>query len=103
MRASKRPQGSTLEIRQLEALFAVISARHFGRAANILGISQPLLSMRLKNLERIVGERLLERRPRVRLTPAGEAFRLYAEQALQEIEGGIVAAKKAARGVTGRL
>jgi DNA-binding transcriptional LysR family regulator len=87
----------------LEAFLAVVSAGHFGRAAHALGISQPLLSMRLRNLEKSVGEQLLERRPHVSPTLAGTAFRAYAERAMDEIRSGTLAAHKAARGITGRL
>lgn len=48
---------------------------HFGRAAEACGISQPALSLQMKELEDILGATLVERGARrIRLTTFGESF-----------------------------
>ena len=62
-------------MRGLQAFRVLADVRHFGRAAERLGISQPPLSIRIRQLERQLGVRLFQRsRTGVRLTPAGEAL-----------------------------
>jgi DNA-binding transcriptional LysR family regulator len=64
-----------LELRYLAALEAIADERSFGRAADRLGYTQSAVSQQIAALERIVGERLIERPPgqrRVTLTDAGE-------------------------------
>ena len=48
-------------LKQLRYLSVLAGAGHFGRAAELAGVSQPALSMQIKELERILGGPLVER------------------------------------------
>lgn len=52
-----------LSFRQLRYLKALAEHRHFGRAADACSVSQPALSMQIRELERRLGTELVERRP----------------------------------------
>ena len=64
-----------LTLRQLRYFEALARHGHFGRAAEACAISQPALSMQVRELEEALGAALFERGARqVRLTGVGEAF-----------------------------
>ncbi len=71
-----------LELRHLIALKAIAEERSFGRAARRLGYTQSAISQQLAGLERIVGQRLVDRpggpRP-VSLTEAGQLLLSHAD------------------------
>src|SRR6266511_531346 len=71
-----------VELRHLAALQAFAEEGSFGRAAERLGYTQSAVSQQIAMLERIVGERLVERpggpRP-VTLTEAGRLLLTHAE------------------------
>jgi len=102
--SSVRPkQGRTIdvEMRQLRYFVAVAEERHFGRAADVLGITQPGLSQQIKNLERVIGAQLLERDKRhVALTKVGEVFLHYARLAIELTDRGLESARMAGHGKT---
>ncbi len=50
-------------LRQLRYLQALVQHRHFGRAAEACAVSQPALSMQIRDLEKELGVELVERRP----------------------------------------
>lgn len=52
-----------ITLRQLRYLSALARTRHFGRAAEECAVSQPALSMQVRELERELGVDLVERRP----------------------------------------
>lgn len=61
-----------MTLRQLRYLAALAEHGHFGRAAEACAISQPALSMQIRELERQLGVELIERRPgQVALTEIG--------------------------------
>lgn len=60
-------------IDKLELLLALAKERHFGRAAESCGVTQPTMSTSLKQLEEILGVMLVQRGSRfVGFTPEGE-------------------------------
>jgi LysR family hydrogen peroxide-inducible transcriptional activator len=64
---------SQMTVRQLRYFDALAHHSHFGRAAAACAISQPALSMQIKELEETLGAVLMERGARqVRLTKFGE-------------------------------
>jgi DNA-binding transcriptional LysR family regulator len=78
-----------VELRHLAALEAVAREGTFGRAAVSLGYTQSAISQQIQTLERIVGERLLERPggPRaVSLTEAGALLLRHAEPIIARLQ-----------------
>ena len=68
-----------ITFKQLRYFDALARHGHFGRAAEASAISQPALSMQIKELEENLGLPLFERGTRVvRLTGFGEEFRARA-------------------------
>jgi len=62
-----------VSLRQLRYFDALAAHSHFGRAAAICAVTQPALSMQIKELEEALGTTLIERGARqVRLTRFGE-------------------------------
>lgn len=92
-----------IELRHLRYFIAVAEDLSFSKAAERLGMAQPPLSQQIQRLETLVGHPLFERRPRVRLTAAGEAFLLAARRALAQVEQGVEATHRAARGEIGTV
>ncbi len=74
-----------LSLRDLEYAVAVADFRHFGRAAEHCGVSQPALSEQLRKLEAVLGAALFERTARrVEITPPGELLLRQARIVLRE-------------------
>ncbi len=76
-----------MELRHLRYFLAVAAAQNFTKASEALHVSQPSLSVQIKNLEEELGTRLFDRLGRtIALTQAGSLFRDHAERALREVE-----------------
>ncbi len=72
-----------ITLRQLRYLASLARHRHFGRAAEDCAISQPALSMQVKELEREIGAELVERRHgNIALTETGLEVAQRAERIL---------------------
>lgn len=72
-----------ITLRQLRYLTALARHRHFGRAATDCAITQPALSMQVRELEREIGAELVERRAgEIALTETGREVAQRAEQIL---------------------
>jgi len=61
-----------ISLNALRCFAAVVEGGSISRAAEILGLSQPTISVTLTGLERACGTLLLHRRPRLALTDAGQ-------------------------------
>lgn len=73
--------------RQLRYFDALARQGHFGRAAAVCAISQPALSMQIRDLEAALGTALFERGARaVRLTSFGEEFAVRARDILRSVD-----------------
>lgn len=93
-----------IELRHLRAFSAVGKELHFGRAADLLHVSQPALSKTIQQLEQFVGAPLLIRNTRtVELTDAGRAFLAETEGIPSQIEQAAISARYASRGSRGEL
>lgn len=78
---------NNLTLKQLRYFEALVRHGHFGRAADACAISQPALSMQIKDLEESVGAPLFERGARqVRLTGFGEEFAPRARDVLRAVD-----------------
>lgn len=71
--------------RGLEVFVAVVESGGFGAAASALGISQPSVSVHVRDLETKLGNRLFDRHPGAapQLTDAGRAYYAYALETLE--------------------
>jgi LysR family hydrogen peroxide-inducible transcriptional activator len=76
-----------LTLRQLRYFEALAQHCHFGRAANACAVSQPALSVQIRELEESLGAALFERAPRqVRLTLFGEEFAERVREILRSVD-----------------
>ncbi len=77
----------SLTLKQLRYFEALARIGHFGRAAEDCAITQPALSMQIKELEGQVGAPLVERSARqVRLTALGQQFAARAREILRSVD-----------------
>ena len=95
---------ANLTLKQLRYFEALARHGHFGHAADACAISQPALSVQIKELEETLGLMLFERSPRqVRLTAFGEDFALRARDILRSVDELGELARAAKDGMVGRL
>jgi LysR family hydrogen peroxide-inducible transcriptional activator len=93
-----------LTLKQMRYFQALALHGHFGRAADTCAISQPALSMQIKEMEHSLGTALFERSARqVRLTCFGEAFSTRVRDILRAVDELGDLARAAGGGVVGRL
>lgn len=73
-------------LRQLQIFAAAARTLSFSRAARAVHLTQPAVSMQMRELERIAGLPLFERgRGRLRLTAPGEVLLVHAQRVLKEL------------------
>jgi LysR family hydrogen peroxide-inducible transcriptional activator len=91
-------------LKQLRYLAALARHGHFGRAAEACAITQPALSMQIRDLEQFLGVTLVERRPgEVALTEIGREIARRGEQVLAASIDLVDFARYRAKPLTGRL
>ncbi|MEL6587723.1 MAG: hydrogen peroxide-inducible genes activator [Pseudomonadota bacterium] len=95
---------TNLTLKQLRYFDAVARHGHFGRAAETCAVSQPALSVQIKELEASLHIQLFERGPRhVRLTPFGEEFSERVRETLRTVDELGEMARAAQSGLAARL
>jgi DNA-binding transcriptional LysR family regulator len=89
-----------LDLRKLRYFVAVAEHQHFGRAAEQLFITQPVLSRQIRALEKELGCALFERTTRsVQLTPAGEQLLAEAQGVRTSVDSALRRVHDVNRGV----
>lgn len=95
---------NNLTLKQLRYFVALAKYRHFGRAADASAISQPALSMQIKELEEHIGLALFERDSRqIRLTTFGEEFAARVKVILRSIDELTDFSRAADENLTGQI
>jgi DNA-binding transcriptional LysR family regulator len=93
-----------IELRHLRYFTAVAEESSFTGAARRMHVAQQVLSAQVRQLEDLIGVRLLERTSKgAALTPAGAAFLETARETLASLDRAVAAARNAARAVSGEL
>lgn len=95
---------ASLDWRLLQAFLAAAEAGSLGRAAALLGDSQPTLSRRLAQLEAALGQALFERTPRGLLpTPTGSVLLEPARRMRQQVARMSLSLEQQARTLAGTV
>lgn len=77
-----------IDLRDMQILTALDKHRHFARAAEACGISQPAFSARIRNLEEELGQRIVHRGNRFQgFTAAGEITLHWGQKMLTDLDG----------------
>jgi LysR family hydrogen peroxide-inducible transcriptional activator len=93
-----------ITLKQLRYLAALAEHRHFGKAAEACSVTQPALSMQIRDLEKDLGCDLVERRPgEVILTEVGAEVAQRADRVLAAARDLTDFARHSGRTLTGRL
>ena len=93
-----------ITLRQLRYLSALAKHGHFGRAAEACAVTQPALSMQIRDLERTLGVAVVERRPGdVMLTDVGREITRRGEEVLTASRDLVDFARHRSGLLTGRL
>ena len=93
-----------ITLRQLRYLSALARHGHFGRAAEACAVTQPALSMQIRDLERTLGVEVVERRPgEVILTEIGREIARRGEDVLTASRDLVDFARHRGGLLTGRL
>ncbi|MCA0961274.1 hydrogen peroxide-inducible genes activator [Salipiger bermudensis] len=95
---------ANISMKHLRYFDALARLGHFGRAAELCAISQPALSMQIRELEALIGAPLVERGARqIRLTSLGEEFAARSGEILRSVDDLADLARAAQGPLVGRL
>lgn len=93
-----------MELRHLRYFIAVAEEMNMHRAAERLHISQPPLSLTIRQLEEELGVELFTREGRgIQITRAGDVYLAHARRILADTEAAAEQARHSHQGVTGKL
>ena len=91
-----------ISLRQVRSFLVVVGAGSFTRAARLLHISQPALTVQIRGLETALGIRLFDRNTRqLDLTPLGQELMPTFERLVRDFDSVTESARQLAAGVTG--
>lgn len=93
-----------IELRTLRSFVAVVSQRHFGKAADTLHTTQPAISQHVSKLEQLVGHKLLNRKASgIEVTVAGRVLYEHATRMLNMLDSMVRETRAAGDGLPGIL
>jgi DNA-binding transcriptional LysR family regulator len=96
--------GVDVNIAELRAFVAIAQLQSFTKAARRLGVSQPGLSMAIRQLEAKLATKLLERNTRnVQLSKSGAMLLSSAERLVENFERTVTEMKSVSQGKVGRV
>nr|WP_274613078.1 LysR family transcriptional regulator [Vibrio vulnificus] len=78
-------ESAVLDLNWLKTFITLAEVKHFGKTANELHMTQPNVSLHIKQLEQTTKAKLIERTP-VQLTPAGRRLLKSAKLMLNELQ-----------------
>lgn len=79
-----------IRFRHLRTFIEVARQKSVGRAAGVLGVTQPAVTKTIRELEEILGKKLFEKEGRgVRITRHGEVFLRHAGTAVAAVQQGV--------------
>jgi len=95
---------STLNLAHLATFRLVIQRRSFSAAADVLGISQPAVSLQIRQLEQFLRTRLVERTGRgIKATAAGMALLEHGERITRVVEDALHSLDEYSHEVSGTI
>ena len=93
-----------MEIKDMQAFYAVVEEGNISHAALRLDIAQPALSRQMKRLETSLGVKLFERGSRrIRLTEAGQLLYSRVEHILGMVDGTVREITEIGTGIAGSI
>ncbi|RAI45172.1 LysR family transcriptional regulator [Rhodoplanes roseus] len=93
-----------ITLRQIRALLAIVQSRSFTKAASVLHLSQPALTVQIRNLEAALGVKLLDRSNRaVEITRVGMELLPVLQRTLGDLDAALVDIREIGAGRRGTV